>query len=138
MHNISSSATSKPSCETAYFKPSMCLKTSKDTQFSSSMTLRLCPIHWFGCHTLMGNLMGTTCDGHLPCQIYHDCNWEEYSKHFHGISTCERLDYDSKQTDHFQGCLGALLRPGFQAHKEKAVSFWVCNDKPRVCIRQRG
>lgn len=86
----------------------------------------------------MGNLTGITHDGHLPCQIYHDCNWQEYSKHLHGIFTCERLDYDSKQIDHFQKCLGALLRPGLQTHKEKAASSWVCNDKPLVCIRQRG
>lgn len=100
------------------------------------MTLRLCPIHWFGSHIWMGNLTGITWDGHFPCQIHHDCNWQEYSKHLQGISMCDRLDYDSKQIDHFQRCLDALLRPGLQACKEKSVSFWVCNDKPLVCIRQ--
>lgn len=137
MH-ISSSATSKFSCGTAYLKPSMCLKTSKGIKFSCSKTPRLYPIHWFGCHTWMGNLTGITHNGHLPCQIYHDCNWQEYSKHLHGISICERLNYDSKQIDHFWRFLGVLLRPGLQACEGKLASFWVCNDKPPVCIRRRG
>lgn len=115
----------------------MCLKTSKDIQSFCSMTLTLCPIHLFGSHTWLGNLTGITWDGHFPYQIYHDCNWQEYSKHLQGISMCERLDYDSKEIDHFWRCLHALLRRGWQACKKKAVSFWVCSDKPLVYTRQR-
>lgn len=132
MHNISSSATSKFSCETASLKPSMSLRPARVYTF---------PAPWHSAYIQSIGLdvtleWETSQELHVMVTCPGSSTMTVTGRNIQNTCICERLDYDSKQTDHL--ARGAWLLCWGQVCKEKAVRFWVCNDKHLVCIRQRG